>query len=39
MLDANVNKMMYSMLKPNGVLAICIDERELFHLGMMCKRI
>ena len=27
-------QMMYSMLKPNGILAICIDERELFHLGM-----
>jgi adenine-specific DNA-methyltransferase len=28
-------KMMHSMLKPNGVLAICIDHRELFHLGQM----
>jgi adenine-specific DNA-methyltransferase len=27
--------MMKSMLKPNGVLAICIDHRELFHLGPM----
>lgn len=28
-------KMMHSMLKPTGVLAICIDHRELFHLGQM----
>ena len=28
-------KMMRSMLKPSGVLAICIDYRELFHLGQM----
>jgi adenine-specific DNA-methyltransferase len=28
-------KMMQSMLKPTGVLAICIDHRELFHLGQM----
>jgi adenine-specific DNA-methyltransferase len=28
-------QMMKSMLKPQGVLAICIDENELFHLGMM----
>jgi adenine-specific DNA-methyltransferase len=28
-------KMMHSMLKPSGVLAICIDHRELFHLGQM----
>jgi len=27
------------MLKPNGVLAICIDERELFRLGMMLDEI
>lgn len=27
--------MMKSMLKPTGVLAICIDHRELFHLGQM----
>jgi len=26
---------MKSMLKPSGVLAICIDHRELFHLGQM----
>lgn len=28
-------QMMRSMLKPSGVLAICIDNRELFHLGQM----
>lgn len=28
-------QMMRSMLKPAGVLAICIDHRELFHLGQM----
>lgn len=28
-------QMMRSMLKPSGVLAICIDSRELFHLGQM----
>lgn len=28
-------QMMKAMLKPNGVLAICIDEKEFFHLGMM----
>ena len=27
--------MMKSMLKPSGVLAICIDHRELFRLGQM----
>lgn len=27
------------MLKPNGILAICIDERELFHLGMMLNEV
>jgi len=27
--------MMKSMLKPGGVLAICIDHRELFRLGQM----
>ena len=27
--------MMYEMLKPGGVLAICIDHRELFRLGML----
>ena len=28
-------QMMKAMLKPGGVLAICIDSRELFHLGQM----
>lgn len=28
-------QMMKSMLKPAGVLAICIDHRELFRLGQM----
>jgi len=28
-------QMMKAMLKPGGVLAICIDYRELFHLGQM----
>lgn len=28
-------QMMRNMLKPSGVLAICIDHRELFHLGQM----
>ena len=28
-------QMMRAMLKPSGVLAICIDFRELFHLGQM----
>lgn len=28
-------QLMKQMLKPNGVLAICIDYRELFHLGQM----
>lgn len=28
-------QMMKSMLKPSGVLAICIDHRELFRLGQM----
>lgn len=32
-------KMMWSMLKPNGVLAICIDHRELFHLGQMLDEV
>ncbi|MCA0174618.1 site-specific DNA-methyltransferase [Bacillus sp. RAR_GA_16] len=31
--------MMKEMLKPNGVLAICIDERELFRLGMLLDEI
>ena len=28
-------QLMKQMLKPAGVLAICIDHRELFHLGQM----
>jgi len=28
-------QLMKAMLKPNGVLAICIDHRELFRLGQM----
>jgi adenine-specific DNA-methyltransferase len=28
-------KVMRDLLKPTGVLAICIDARELFHLGKM----
>lgn len=28
-------QMMNAMLRPGGVLAICIDDRELFHLGQM----
>lgn len=31
--------MMKAMLKPNGVLAICIDDNELFHLGMMLDEV
>ena len=27
------------MLKNNGVLAICIDERELFRLGMILNEV
>lgn len=32
-------QMMKSMLKPQGVVAICIDENELYHLGMMLDEI
>jgi adenine-specific DNA-methyltransferase len=28
-------QMMKSMLKPGGVLAVCIDQREMFRLGQM----
>jgi len=28
-------QVMKGMLKPEGILAICIDEREFFHLGML----
>lgn len=31
--------MMREMLKPSGVLAICIDHRELFRLGMLLDEI
>lgn len=31
--------MMKSMLKPSGVIAMCIDENELFHLGMMMDEV
>jgi adenine-specific DNA-methyltransferase len=32
-------EMMRSMLKPQGVIAICIDDNELFHLGMMMDEV
>jgi adenine-specific DNA-methyltransferase len=32
-------KVMQAMLKPSGVLAICIDHRELFRLGQMLDEI
>ena len=32
-------QMMKSMLKPTGILAICIDHRELFRLGLMLDEI
>lgn len=32
-------QIMKSMLKPTGVFAICIDENELFHLGMMLDEV
>ena len=32
-------KMMKSMLKPSGVIAVCIDHRELFHLGMLMNEV
>jgi adenine-specific DNA-methyltransferase len=32
-------QMMRAMLKPSGVLAICIDDSEVFHLGMMLDEI
>jgi len=31
--------MMKSMLRQNGVIAICIDENELFHLGMIMDEV
>ena len=30
---------MKSMLKPNGVIAICIDDNELYHLGLMMDEV
>lgn len=32
-------QMMKAMLKPSGVVAICIDDNELFHLGMMMDEV
>lgn len=32
-------QMMKAMLKPQGVIAICIDDNELFHLGMMMDEV
>ncbi|MHB8962748.1 MAG: site-specific DNA-methyltransferase [Saccharofermentanales bacterium] len=32
-------QMMRAMLKSSGVLAICIDDSELFHLGMMLDEV
>lgn len=32
-------QMMRAMLKSNGVLAICIDEPEFFHLGMLLNEV
>jgi adenine-specific DNA-methyltransferase len=32
-------QMMKAMLKPSGVIAICIDDNELFHLGMMLDEV
>src|SRR4028118_887629 len=31
--------MMKAMLKPSGVIAVCIDDNELFHLGMMMDEV
>lgn len=31
--------MMREMLKPQGVLAICIDHREIFRLGILLAAI
>lgn len=31
--------MMWEMLRPNGILAICIDHREVFRLGMLLDSI
>jgi adenine-specific DNA-methyltransferase len=32
-------QMMKAMLKPNGVIAICIDDNELYHLGMLMDEV
>jgi adenine-specific DNA-methyltransferase len=32
-------QMMKAMLKPSGIVAICIDDNELFHLGMMMDEV
>jgi DNA methylase len=32
-------QMMKAMLKPQGVVAVCIDDNELFHLGMMMDEV
>lgn len=32
-------QLMKQMLKPSGVIAICIDHRELFHLGQMMDEV
>jgi adenine-specific DNA-methyltransferase len=32
-------QIMKAMLKPSGVIAICIDDNELFHLGMMLDEV
>jgi adenine-specific DNA-methyltransferase len=32
-------QMMKAMLKPSGVIAVCIDDNELFHLGMMMDEV
>lgn len=32
-------QIMRALLKPTGVLAICIDSLELFHLGQMLDEI
>ena len=32
-------QMMKAMLKPQGVIAICIDDNELFDLGLMMDEV
>lgn len=32
-------QMMKEMLKPSGIIAICIDDSELYHLGMMMDEV